>query len=168
MRVYLVDLFDIIWLLMNIWISSSGSFSLYLTTTTTRETGQSLLHHGVIEDVHELPPFQRAAAILQSRPWRRKRSRCLGSYCYIAGRSETGNQTDMSTVMNVKPLCHLVFIRPNDQRTLPHPWLRVCFFKEAPDALQLLSQLPLQTPLLDTATFFQDVPLKSPRGVYAR
>lgn len=133
------------------------------------------MHHGVVEDVHELPSFQRAAAVLQSRPWRRKRSRCLG--CYIAGRSQTGKQTrklkkwivlltlfqailfklhDMSTVMNVKPLYHLAFIRPKDQRTFPHPWLRVCFFKEAPDALQLLSQLPLQTPLLDTARFFQD------------
>lgn len=44
-----------------------------------------------MEDVHELPPFQRAAAVLQSRPWRRKRSRCLG--CYIAGRSQTGKKT---------------------------------------------------------------------------
>ena len=62
-----------------------------MTATATRGAGQGLLHHGVVEDVHELPPFQSAAAVLQSRPWRRKRSRCLGYY--IAGRSETGKQT---------------------------------------------------------------------------
>ncbi len=77
---------------MNIWISSSfPSFSFYLPTSATRGTGQGLLHNGVIEDVHELCPFQRAAAVLRSRPWRGRRSRCLG--CYIAGRTETGNET---------------------------------------------------------------------------